>query len=74
MARTKEDPMSATPKQLEYLVSLLNRATGEHCRFVSQHAAEIRRRWGLSTGQIGRLSKAQASSMIDELLAETKEA
>jgi hypothetical protein len=56
---------AATEKQLDYIVSLANRVTGDRHRFISQH----RNLLGLSTSKAARLSKTEASAIIDELAA-----
>lgn len=58
---------NATDKQLDFIVSLANKITGRHERFVSQHKDFLGDRFGLSTGQISRMKKSQASTIISEL-------
>jgi len=60
--------MEATPKQLDYLLALANRRTGESARYLSQN------RWLKETLTMrergGSISKARASALIDQLLKE----
>lgn len=54
-----------TEKQEQYIVSLCNQLTGKRERFISQHRDFL----GLSSSKCKRLSKAEASAIIDELKA-----
>lgn len=54
-----------TAKQESYLLSLANQVSGRSDRFLSQ-ARDI---LGLSSFQLARITRAQASALIDELKA-----
>jgi hypothetical protein len=54
-----------TAKQEQFIVSLCNQLTGERYRFVSQHRNFL----DLSSSKCQRLSKTEASAIIDELKA-----
>lgn len=60
----------ATEKQISYLLTLVARATGEKMRFLS----DARKHLGLSSFQVQKLTKADASQFIDEWLAKAEEA
>lgn len=56
----------ATPKQISYILSLVNRRNGTR----HAHLSQARRALGLSSSKVGRgLSRAEASAIIDELRA-----
>jgi len=52
----------ATPEQIDYLLSLVSRATGTRCSYLG----DCRQKLGLSSFQAQKLSKSQASQLIDE--------
>ena len=52
----------ATDKQLDYLLSLINKSTGSNHKYFSQARHEL----GLSSRQADRVTKYEASSMIEE--------
>lgn len=57
---------TASAKQISYIISLANRASGDRAAHLSQVAGVI----GLSTSKASRgLSMAEASAIIDELKA-----
>lgn len=57
-----------TTKQEQFIVSLLNRITGRSERFISQHRRFLSSELGLNSGKSnGKLSKAEASALIDRL-------
>ena len=56
----------ATEKQINYLLTLCNRLTGDTARFLSQHRQTL----GLASSKCSRgLSKSEASAIIESLLA-----
>ncbi len=54
--------MTATEKQISYLLSLVSRVTGERYGYISQARKEL----GLSSFQVQKLSKTMASQLIEE--------
>ncbi len=70
IATTEEHRMTrqpATPKQISYILQLVNARHGTRHSYLSQARTEL----GLSSSKIGRgVSKAEASAIIDELKKE----
>lgn len=64
---TNTTSTAATEKQISYLVSLANKASGTQFRFPSQ-IPWLRQRLTMAE-RSGRISKVRASALIDELLA-----
>ncbi|MBH5296177.1 hypothetical protein [Corynebacterium ulcerans] len=60
--------MQATEKQIDYLLSLWNRINDKDAQFLSQTDIPLSQRQ-----RRGGLTKAKASVIIDELLAELEE-
>jgi hypothetical protein len=62
---------SATPKQLSYLLALINRLEGSSASFLSQT------KWGKANLRMrersGQISKARASALIDQVKSELGE-
>ena len=56
---------TATSKQRDYLLSLVNAATGINYSHVSQASEELE----MSKGQVSRMSKGQASALISRWVA-----
>lgn len=60
----------ATDKQISFILSLVNQITHETKSHLSQHKVFMAERFGLSSGQLARLKKDQASVIIDQLKSE----
>lgn len=54
---------SATEKQADYLLSLINRWEGRTWRFLSQVKGE----YAMSSGTVSRMTRDECSAMIDQL-------
>lgn len=58
----------ATAKQLDFLLALANKKLGTSHGFLSQ----VRNELGLSSFQVARITKSQASALISRLISETE--